>query len=191
LIEKINHLNVVLLTSNADGFVKITIIDFWFGNTWENISNNVFDQWNIILHEFGDNDISQGSENKLMLIVILEFGFEETGCINDRLHSSHTIIIMILGGKLLGTESESGHHLLGENSTFEETEGIKLDFSNQCIIRNHHSDWSEKSLKVIWKLRTSSITWIKGNENAECWLHLDKTFFEFNFWKSPTLGIEK
>jgi len=85
---------------------------------------------------------------------------------------------MELGGELLGTELESGHHLFGQNATVQETEGVKTNLTNNGVVGHHHSDGSEKSLQVVGQFSTTSITGVHSNENAESRLHLDEGAFE-------------
>ena len=121
------------------------------------------------------------------MLVVVDIGlFQETGSIDDRSYSYHTVIIMILGGELF-----SGDYLFGKNFTLKETERIKHDLSNQGIIRHHHSDRSEESLQVIWKLGSSGVTWVHGDENTEGWLHFDEGFLKSKLGKVLCFSSEQ
>jgi hypothetical protein len=87
----------------------------------------------------------------LSLIIIRILTLEDTCCVNDGSYCSHTIVIMILGRKLLGGQLEGTDHLFGQNSSSLETEGIKHDLPNQSVIRDHHCHRSEQSNQVIGK----------------------------------------
>jgi hypothetical protein len=71
------------------------------------------------------------------------------------------------------------------------SEGIKRNGSNLGIVRDHHSHWTEKSLEVIRKFSTTSITGVHGNESAESRLHLDNRFLEVKLFNSVSLCTEQ
>jgi hypothetical protein len=68
LVEKFNLLHIVELAGFSDSCSKVSIVDLWSFNTWEQIQNNILEQWNIIFQELRDIDISESSEKELMLV---------------------------------------------------------------------------------------------------------------------------
>lgn len=66
-----------------------------------------------------------------------------------RLDSSHSVIVMVLGGQLLRAQSVDGHDLHRQRTGLDETAGIQGDLRNQGIIRYHHSHCSEEGL-IKW-----------------------------------------
>jgi hypothetical protein len=98
---------------------------------------------------------------------------------------------MVLRRKLLRRKLESSDHLLGKNCGLGVTEGIESDLTDKGIVWHHHSHWSEKGLQVVGKLRSTGITRIHGNENAEGLLHLNLTFLEEKFSFISSLSTEK
>ena len=53
-----------------------------------------------------------------------------------------------LGAELLGGQFEGGGDLLGEDFSIAEAKGVERDLSDHSIIRDHHSNRTEQSLKT-------------------------------------------
>ena len=68
---------------------------------------------------------------------------------------------------------------------------VKLDSCDHLFVWLDHSLLSEKLLQVIRKIRSTSITRVHGNENAECWLHLDERFLESKLWQVLCFSSEQ
>ena len=43
---------------------------------------------------------------------------------------------------------------------------VQADLSNESVVWHHHCTWAEKSLEVVWKLTSSSIPRVHGNEDC-------------------------
>jgi hypothetical protein len=141
-----------------------------------------------LFQEFWKIDISKSLKHELGFIHAGEGSLLDTGSIDDGLYGSHTIIIMLLGRKLLRVQGESSDHLSGKTWSFLVTEGIEGDSTNLGVVRDHHCHWTEECLKVIGELSTTSITGVHGNESAESRLHLDDGVFEVELINLISLG---
>lgn len=82
-------------------------------------------QWHILWQKLGHVDIHQGSQQQHVFVLIGVLKPEISGCSQHRLHSSHTIIIVVLRGQLLRAQTIRSHDFLGE------TVDIKLK-NNVC-----------------------------------------------------------
>jgi len=71
----------------------------------------------------------------------------------------------LLGEEVLGEVIEA-HELLGKISGSGETFRHEHVFADKNDIWDNHCATSEEGLKVLWKLGTSSITWVHGNEET-------------------------
>ena len=49
--------------------------------------------------------------------------------------------------ELFGGQLEGGDNLLGQNSSIREPEWEEWDLRNECVVRYHHSDWTEQGLQ--------------------------------------------
>ena len=128
--EDLNWLHVVEGTGVLYGLEEATIVCFGLLDAWEEIKHDVLEQWEIILQELRYIDIAQGTEKKLTLIHVRIGTLQETCGINDRAHGSHTVIVVVLGGQLLGAELEGRDHLSCKITSCEETKRVKHDLSN-------------------------------------------------------------
>jgi hypothetical protein len=73
---------------------------------------------------------------------------------------------MLLGGKLFRTQGIGSCDLGGQGISIRVTKRQQRDSCNQGVIRDHHCHRSEQSLKVIWQLRTTSVTGVHCNETV-------------------------
>ena len=150
--EDFYRLHIIEGAGALNGLEEATIVGFGFLDAWEEIKHDVLEQREIILQELRYVDITQGTEKKLTLIHVRVGTLQETCCINDRAHSSHTVIVVVLGRQLLRAELEGRDHLSCKISTGEEPEGIEHDLTNQCLVGDHHSHWSEQGFEVVGEL---------------------------------------
>ena len=118
--------------------------------------------------------------NKVINLKFLPLLFKMSCCINNWSYSSYPIIIMRLILKLYWTYTKGLHHFYYQSSTTFKTKRTEQNFSHHSTIRNHHSHWSEKSLKTIRKLWTSCTTRIHSNKDTERANH-------FNIWTFKVL----
>jgi hypothetical protein len=63
-------------------------------------------------------------------------------------------------------------------SSLEETEGVKINFTNQGVVWHHHSARSEERFQIVRKLRTSGITGVHGNVNTASSVKIKFSTFE-------------
>jgi hypothetical protein len=85
---------------------------------------------------------------------------------------------VVLLGQLLLHELIDSDDFLGKGVILLETLRHENNLSNGVEVWYHHSHRSEEGLEVIWKLRTTSITWIHGDEKTGVSLHLDGSIHE-------------
>lgn len=142
-------------------------IDLWLGNdTWEEIENETEEDLSIIDDNLWHVEISETSHEDQIFVYIWLSSLETTSLSEYRLYGTETPIIMdLLGKKVLGKVIEA-HELLGKISGSGETFRHEHVFADKNDIWDNHCATSEESLKVLWKLSTSSITWVHGNEET-------------------------
>jgi len=99
--EGLNRLLVEIFAAINKLGLKLSVVNDWALNTWEQIVDNVFEERYIILEELGHIDISQRSQQELVFCHIGISSLEETSGVNDRFDSSHSVIVMILRRELL------------------------------------------------------------------------------------------
>ena len=98
---------------------------------------------------------------------------------------------MVLTGQLLGRKPQTGHNFPGKISSFFKSDGVKVDFRDHSVVWHHHGYRSEQGFKVIWKLRTTGITWVHCDETIASWLNWNVTIFKdesFNFLLNGVLN---
>ena len=88
---------------------------------------------------------------------------------------------MVLRRQLFWWQCKSCNHLPGKSFTLKKTKRVEHDFSNECIIRNHHCNSSKQCLKVVWKFSTTGVTWVHCNKDAESGFHFDLWTLEVDF----------
>ena len=71
-------------------------------------------QRNILCEKLGHVDVHQCPEQQHALVLLRVLQLQIPCCRQHRLHSSHTIVIVVLGGQLLGAQTVGGHNLLGQ-----------------------------------------------------------------------------
>jgi hypothetical protein len=171
-------LQVHLFETHFHASQKIFVIWLWQNCSWELIISDVVEQRKIVRQKLSQVDIVNGSEYQNTLILIHVLLFEVTCGSKHRLDSSHSIVIMLLGRKLLRAQGVCGCDLKRKGLSISESEGIKRNLSNHSVVGHHHSHSSEQSLQVIWKLRSSSISWIHCNEDIGSWNNWNFSTFE-------------
>jgi hypothetical protein len=67
------------------------------------------------------------------------------------------------------------------------TDRGKLDHDNNLSVRDHHCHTSEKYLQVLWKLLSSSVTWVHCNEISA---RLDQNNWVLLIWEHELSKIE-
>jgi hypothetical protein len=92
------------------------IVDIGLIHSREQILDDVLKERQVILEELRHINISEGSEEKLVLSHIRVLSLEQPSSIDHRLHSSHSVIVVILGRQLLRVKLEGGDHLLSQDS---------------------------------------------------------------------------
>ncbi len=66
-----------------------------------------------------------------------------------RLDSPHPIVVVMLWGQLLRTESISGHNFHRQGPCSHKAARVEHNFCDHCIVRHHHSHSPEQSL--VWR----------------------------------------
>ena len=89
------------------------------------VLNNILEQRQVVFEEFRDIYISEGPEEELFFVHIGVLRFELSGGVDHGSNSSHTIIVVVLGGKLFRRKFEGSDHFFGQISTGKETEGVQ------------------------------------------------------------------
>jgi hypothetical protein len=82
---------------------------------------------------------------------------------------------MTLRAQLVQTEIEERNNFATYLLGSFETLGEKFDSCNHFFIRLDHSLLSEKLLKVVWQLGSTSIVWVHGNEDTHLLVQLNIT----------------
>ena len=82
---------------------------------------------------------------------------------------------MTLLGQLLFAKLVEHIELFGQWYESGVTDRGELDHDNDSSVGDHHTYTSEENLQVLWKLLTTSITWVHGDEvsaglNKHNWL---------------------
>jgi hypothetical protein len=93
---------------------------------------------------------------------------------------------MSLLGKLFLAKLIKHMELLGEGLIILITDRSKLYLDNDLSIWGHHSDTSEKNLKVLWKLLSTGITWVHCDEIGAGW---DKHDWLFSIWEHESFKV--
>lgn len=100
-VELLDVLQVHLLAAIFDCLSQITVCLLWACDSWEEIDDDVLEQWKIVFQELWHVDVSESSQKELVLIKLWVRGLELTSGIDDGTHGSHTVVVMILTGELL------------------------------------------------------------------------------------------
>lgn len=74
---------------------------------------------------------------------------------------------MILLGELLTTKFVELDHLSCKVSCCNESFRVKDNLSDQSVVRNHHTDRSEKRFQVVWKLCSSSVSGVHCDKDSK------------------------
>jgi hypothetical protein len=91
---------------------------------------------------------------------------------------------MSLLRKLFLAKVVKNMELLGKRFAIFITNGSKLDLDNDLSIWGHHSNTSEKYLKVFWKLLSTGITWVHCDEIGASW---NEHNWLFSIWEHESL----
>ena len=166
--EGVKGLQVVLLAALRQSFPELHVVSLWHRDPREEIAKNSLKERDILVKEFWEVHIDDGLQHQCILRLILQVGtpLEITRSSQDSHNRTHTVIVVILTTKLFGAKLVCLHQLSGHWTRFKVSKGVQNDFGNQGIVRNHHSHISEQGLQVIWQLRTSSVTWVHGDEDV-------------------------
>jgi hypothetical protein len=154
---------------------------------WEDISEKRKEKWDILSDELGQVHISQGTSHDHFLIGTWWFlSLGVTGSSEYGKNVSKTEIIMTLLGQLLFAKLIEHIEFLGQWYESRVTDRGELDHDNDSSVGDHHTYTSEQYLKVLWKLLTTSITWVHCNEVSACF---DEDNWLLLIWEHESLGI--
>lgn len=68
--KDLGRLEIECFATGVNGDSEASIINDWLFNAWEEIFDDIFKEWQIILQELGDVDISEGPQEELLFIHI-------------------------------------------------------------------------------------------------------------------------
>jgi len=117
--------------------------------------------------KFRDIGILHGSNQYNILRNIGLCSFQPSSHDQDTLDCSHTKIIMILLGQLLTWQFIKFGHLFAKFFGRSKSLRKKHNFSDESIIRNHHSYWSKQCFKIVGQLCPPRISGIHRNKNTQ------------------------
>mmetsp|Transcript_9667 Transcript_9667/g.9377 ORF Transcript_9667/g.9377 Transcript_9667/m.9377 type:complete len:303 (-) Transcript_9667:928-1836(-) len=186
--EIVYRLQVIESTRVVDSRQQVSIVLVRFLNPWEQIQYDVFEERQVIFEELRHIDISQSPQKQLVFIHVLVCSLQDTSCVDNRPHSTHPIVIVVLGAQLLGTQLEGGHHLASKVPPLQEPKGVKHDLAYHGVIWHHHSDRSEESLQVVWELCPPSIPRVHRDEHTKSRLHFDERLLKVDLRLIPAFG---
>ena len=157
---------VVLSHELSDGTLNFLIgLLFDISLSWEDISEKRKEEWDILSDELGQVHISEGTGHNHFLISTWWLGsLGVTGSSEYGKNVSKTEIVVTLLGQLLFAKLVEHIEFLGQWNESGVTDRGELDHDNDSSVGNHHTYTSEQNLEVLWKLLTTSITWVHGNE---------------------------
>ena len=163
--EVVGLLEVHLFQFDINALVHVLVVYFGNDHPWEQIGSDTLEKRQVKCQKFSQIDVVDSPQHKDRLIFVRELSLEVAGSSDDRLHGTHTVVIMVLRRQLLRAERVGRRNFSGEVSGIIEAEGIERDFSNHGVIWHHHSDSPEQRLQVIWQFRTTSITGVHRDEH--------------------------
>ena len=117
-----------------------------------------------MLQELSVVDIVNGTKHEHRLVHVTVLALQVTGSGKHRLHSAHSVIIMLLTGELLRAKFVGCYNLRSKLLTANESERIERDLGNHSVVRDHHSYRAEQGFQVIWQFRATCVTWVHCNE---------------------------
>ena len=75
--------------------------------------------------------------------------FQILRCSQNSFYCPHSVIIMVLRGKLFWTKSVGLNNFLCQDSRVDETKWVKRNLGDHAILWDHHGNWSEKSFQIV------------------------------------------
>jgi hypothetical protein len=190
LNEPILDLREVVLLDQSSNSTLYFFVDFLWNVVlfWEDISQERQEEWNILSNELGKVHISQGSCHDHLLISsdwLRSLGVTSSSEYGKNVSKSE--IIMSLLGELLLTKEVKHIELEGEGNIGLITYRGQLNHDNDLSVWHHHCHTSEEYLKVLWKLLSTSITWVHCDEISA---GLDQNNWELLIWEHESLEIK-
>mmetsp|Transcript_66797 Transcript_66797/g.204493 ORF Transcript_66797/g.204493 Transcript_66797/m.204493 type:complete len:265 (-) Transcript_66797:110-904(-) len=82
----------------------------------------------------------------------------------DRKHSAHAIIVMLLGRQLLAAQLVCRDNLLRQRTGNAVTVRVELDLGDHRIIGNHHRHGPVQRLEIVGQLGAARVTRVHGDE---------------------------
>ena len=163
LLEELSlGLNVHGVTGNSHLRLEEFIVGRRQLNTGEEIGRDTRVKRDIVRSELGQVDVLKGTKADLILRPV-ECSSEVTTSSENGLEGSHTEIVMILGRELFRGKHQGGTDLDSNRLSILETEGVKLDLSDEGVVWHHHSAGTEQSLEVIRQLGSASVTGVHSD----------------------------
>jgi hypothetical protein len=95
------HVEFWLAGLVSEAIIQCLVVRSWQYDSREEILSNILVKWEIETQELGQVDIVDGSKHEFSFILIWVGLLEVTCSCDDRLYSSHSVIIMLLCRKLL------------------------------------------------------------------------------------------
>jgi len=77
------RLNVLFDANFFDLLEQSVVLLYWAADTREEVKNDIFEERKVILQELWHADISECSEQKLLLVHIWEIIFQQTSSVDD------------------------------------------------------------------------------------------------------------
>ena len=93
-----------------------------------------------------DNVSSTGSKYCVIFAVAVLCYLEVSGGCEYRFDSSHSIVVMVLGGELLRAETICRHDLDRSRAGIDKPTRVENNLGNHGIIWNHHSNGAKQRL---------------------------------------------
>ena len=82
---------------------EVLVVWFWQDHPRKEVGGDTLKQRKVVGQKLGQVDIIDGPQKKHTLVLLWVLEFQVPGGGKDGLDSPHAIIIVVLGGKLLGT----------------------------------------------------------------------------------------
>lgn len=132
----------------------------------EQVVDDVPEETNVFLEEFGDVHLHKGLEKYgVLFVLVAQLSLDYPCGVDDRHDCPHSVVVVVLGGELLRGEPERGHHFLGQDSCLGKTIGVEFDLSNKSVVGDHHCHWPEKSFEVVGEFRSARVARIHSDEH--------------------------
>eukprot|EP00964_Phaeocystis_antarctica_P042671 scaffold24462_cov48-Phaeocystis_antarctica.AAC.3 len=144
----------------------------------EEVLNDGAEQDDVIAQELGQVGVTHRPQHLEVLLHVGVVLLEDASRHDDRVHSAHAEVVVVLAAELLRGEPEGGDELLREWLALVEAEGEETDLGDHRVVGHHHGHRTEERLEVVGQLGAACVAGVHRDEGASGAVDLDDRALE-------------